>query len=108
MFQVADVAKPILAVDTLTALGNQVLFHKGGGTITNLKTGKKIKPIVMYDEFIGYRIVHGQAISRGMRIVAVADTHSETDKFSVKETVTDTMSDVTVSPCKCQPGRNSN
>ena len=42
MFRVADVQKPILAVDVLTKAGNEVTFHKGGGTITNSKTKKKI------------------------------------------------------------------
>ena len=41
-FQVADVQKPILSVGTLAATGSVIAFTKFGGTITNLKTKRKI------------------------------------------------------------------
>ena len=43
VFQVAEVKKPILSVDSLTKSGNEVRFHTGGGTITNNRTKKQIK-----------------------------------------------------------------
>ena len=41
-FQVAEIQTPILYVGTLAAMGNSVAFTKFGGTITNLRTKKKI------------------------------------------------------------------
>ena len=41
-FQVAEVQKPILSVGSLAAMGNGVTFTRYGGTITHLKTGRKI------------------------------------------------------------------
>ena len=43
VFQVADIKKPILSVDSLTKSGNEVRFHTGGGTITNNRTKKQIR-----------------------------------------------------------------
>ena len=41
-FQVADVNKPILSVGEVTKSGNEVRFDKSGGTITHLRSRKKI------------------------------------------------------------------
>ena len=41
-FQVANVNKPILSVGEITKSGNKVEFDTAGGTITHLKSRKKI------------------------------------------------------------------
>ena len=38
----AEIQKPILSVSTLTAMGNVVAFTRYGGTITNLRTKRKL------------------------------------------------------------------
>ena len=42
LFQVAEIQKPILSVSTLTAMGNVVSFTRYGGTVTNLRTKRKL------------------------------------------------------------------
>ena len=41
-FQVADIQKPILSVGALAAAGNEVVFTKWGGTITNTRSKRKL------------------------------------------------------------------
>ena len=42
-FQVADVTTPILGVPRLTESGHDVRFHKTGGTITHMATGRVMR-----------------------------------------------------------------